>query len=765
VTTHLRARALQAGALLVLVGGMLAVASAPAQADGEPTVNITSLSATANIPSGSAFTVTYQITNPLKATDIRFGLEVTGVSCPGQGCSPKVTVPAGTTSPPITAQVTAPKVDPGQTKTVTITVTATADGSGKSGKDSQDVTVRGADKPQTVRQISGRVKDQGGQPLAGASVGIADGANHRYDTVTNDDGRYSFNSSDDKPILAGPISVAAVKNGYKTVTQRVNGDAGKTVNVGLVMVSTTASASPSPSASPTPSPTPADEATDGAAGDEPTDAATDATDLNNAANKDDGGSSLLFIIIGGLLVAAGVGAIVLVIMRRRSAGDDPDDLDGGGGPPGVVPPSGGRYQGLPDATRIAAPMGARGNDATMITNRAGAASLADQPTMLQQAVPADDEFPDPYGAPSAQPHGGYAGPGGYGTTAAPAAAPATGGYGAAANPYSAAPEYGAAQAPAPAYGDDGYGTSPYSRPAAPADDPYAAYGAPNNGYGGDQAQRFDEPTGMYRPEEIGGYDQRGYQPEPEYPPAPPNGRQGRPDSTGAYQPGGYQPAADYGQEPDQGGYGGWNAPADGIDNGSNAYGPPPANGGYGAAGNAYEAPARGGAAYGAPATGGSPYGAPADNGYGDEGGYDQRPAYGRGQPPTGGYGAAQPPAGGYGAAQPPAGGYGAAQPPAGGYGAAQPPAGGYGAAQPPAGGYGGQPQGGYGGQPDGYGTQGGYDDQAGYGGAPGQTGQADQDGYYGADQGGGRHGGRSRQQPPPDSAHPGQRRPLDWLDD
>jgi hypothetical protein len=736
----------------VLVGGMLAVASAPAQAAVAPTVQITTLSAT-NVSSGGTFTVTYVVGNPLGATDDSINVEVTGMSCPGSGCSPEITIAPGKNGDPITAQVTAPRVDPGQTKKVTITVTATSDG--PSGKDSREVTVRGADKPQTVRQLSGRVKDQAGEPLAGASVGIQDGANHRYDTVTNDDGRYSFNSSDDKPILAGAISVAAVKNGYKTVTQRVNGDAGKTVNVALVMVSTTASPSPTPAVSPTPGPTPTEEATDDAAGDEPTEAATDATDLNNAANKDDGGGSLLFIIIGGLLVAAGVGAIVLVIMRRRSAGDDPDDLDGGGGPPGVVPPSGGRYQGLPDATRVAAPMGARGNDATMITNRAGAASLADQPTMLQQAVPADDEFPDPYGAPSAQPHGGYAGPGGYGTTAAAAAAPATGAYGAAANPYGAAPQYGAAQAPAPAYGDDGYGTAPYNRPAAQPDDPYAAYGASGNGYGGEEPQRFDEPTGMYRPDGNGGYDQRGYQPEPEYPPAPP----ARPDPTGAYQPGGYQAAGGYGQEPDQGGYGGWNAPADGIDNGNNAYGPPSANGGYGAAGNAYGAPAGGGAAYGAPATGGSPYGAPdsgapaggspygapADNGYGDEGGYDQRPAYGRGQPPAGGYGAAQPP---------PGGGYGAAQPPAGG---------GYGPAQPPAGGYGGQPQGGYGGQPDGYGTPpGGYDDQAGYGGAPGQSGQADQDGYYGADQGGGRHGGRSRQQPPPES---GQRRPLDWLDD
>jgi hypothetical protein len=307
--------------------------------------------------------------------------------------------------------------------------------------------------------------------------------------------------------------------------------------------------------------------------------------------------------------------------------------------------------------------------------------MSDAPTMLQRPVPAEDEFPDPYGAPSMPPTYG----------------------GGSATQYGSPTQYGNAYGGPPAVPtqgggyDDGYGASPTGaygrRPPAPTD----------AGYGVESQQRYDEPTGMYRPQDQG-YDQGGYRQETEYPQA---GR-GRPEATGA----GYPAGGDgYGgqQQPDQGGYGSWGAPVGGIDSG-NAYGPAGGadygrGGGYDGeqGGGNYGAPA-GGGGYGAPAYGapaGGNYGALAGGNYGDEGGYDPRATYGRpdarGQSPDPGHGSR-------------------------------------------------------GGQPSYGGDQGGYPPQG-------------AGGYDGEEQQGGRHGGGGQQPPPSQSTHPGQRRPLDWLDD
>jgi hypothetical protein len=384
-------------------------------------------------------------------------------------------------------------------------------------------------------------------------------------------------------------------------------------------------------------------------------------------------------------------------MRRRNkgnGGDFPDDPNGGGGPSGPIPMSQGRFN---DATRVAAPVGG-GMNQTMVGGRGGP-SLADAPTMMQQAVPIEDEFPDPYGVPAPQ-SGGYAGPGGYGT--APASGYGTSGYGG---------------APVPAQ-STGYDADPPTQYTAD-DDPYAAYGAPQGaaagGYGAADQPRYDEPTGMYRPEpgayddppaqpgyDDGDYRTAGYGSEPEYPPA--TGGRGRGETSGAYPAGGGYGGAEQ-QPAGPGGYGSWGAPAGGN---------PPA-GGYGQGAGGYgggAAPAAG--PYGG---GGTQHGRP-ESDYGDQGGYDPRGTYGRPDAYDGG----QPQYGGAGAQPPPAGGYGADQ---GGYGADPQP---------------------YGGQPGGAQQPGG--------------------GYYGADQGGGRHGGQPRQQPPaPDPNRPGQRRSNEWLDD
>ena len=563
VTTHLRARAAQAGALTALVGGLIAIGGAPAWAE-EPTVQVTSLSST-DVASGGRTTLRYSVTNNNQLggqgpNQIR--INVTGMECAGD-CSPSQIILPGQTRN-FTANLTAPTVNPGQTRSVQIQITANA--GNDRGEASETVNVRGPDKPQQVAGVTGRVKDAKGKSVSGAQVVMQDSADHRYETTSDGDGGFAFRSSGNKPIAPGAISVGAGKDGFEPAAVSVNGVAGKTVNVQLTVTAKAVAPSATPSTAEA-SATPLDEATDEAT--EPTAADTAGVDSKNTAGEDDN-SSLLFIILGGLLVAAGIGAIVLVLMRRRTNNADDDDAGLPGAP---VPP--GRGGGFGDATRVAAPVGGRPNDATMVAG-AGAASLSDAPTMLHRAVPADDEFPDPYGVPLQPPANPYANP-----------------Y---ANQGPATQTYGAAAVPAQGAGyDDGY-----------YDD-----GRQQGYYGGgaQEPQRFDEPTGMYRPEEYA------------EPPAPAGGTYGRGGATpppaswdapaqsgGSYGTygggGGYDQGGGYGQGYDQGGY----EPQAGYDQGGYDQGYDQ-RGGYG---------------------GGQEYPPPAGGGYPPQQGYDQGGGYGQG---------------------------------------------------------------------------------------------------------------------------------------
>jgi hypothetical protein len=561
VTTHPRARAVQAGALLALVSGFLMVGAAPAQAEA-PSVQITGVSAT-NVRSGEKTRIRYRVTNltpPGQSGEIR--VQVSGMDCTDGDCSPAEEI-GFNQSREFAAELTAPDVGAGATRSVRVQVQAS------SGDDTSaantTITVRGPDKPRSVRQISGRVRDADGDPISGAQVVMKDSAGNTYDTTSNGDGGYSITSSGSRPITPGAISIGAGKDGYQPQAVNVQAGAGKTVNVPLTLKKIAAA---------TPSATPTEDDTASAAPlDEESAAVTDqqtaGADPQEAANaSDDGNGSLLFIILGGLLVAAGVGAIVLVLMRRRNNGEDDGDGDfpPGGGP---MPPGQSRY--ATDATRVAAPVGGRANDATMVAGMPAPGSMSDAPTMLQRPVSPDDEFPDPYGAPPRPQVPTYGG-GTYGG-AAQAAAP---------------------QVPAQSGGyDDGYAGPPtrYGRPV-PDDDQYAAYGAYNGG-GQQQPQPYDEPTGMYRPQSD--YDRGGY------------GGQGGYEQPGVgyEQPGaGYeQPGAGY----EQPGYGSHGQPAGGLDSG-NAYGPA-SGGSYGGGGYDQGYDQRAGYDQG---------------GYGGPGGYDQR---------------------------------------------------------------------------------------------------------------------------------------------
>ena len=659
MTTHLRTRAAQAGAFLALIVGGVATAPAAALAQ-QPNVSIDNLSPT-DVSTGGSVTMQYTVTNTNGADVLpnQAIIRVSGMSCNGD-CSQLIKIDPGN-SKSFTAKLTAPTVAAGETQSVTVSVSATING--ETSNDSQTVTVRGADKPQTVRQISGKVKDQDGKAISGAAVGLRDSSGHAYGTTTNGSGAYSFTSSDSQPIVPGNITVAAGKDGFDEAKVDVQAAAGRTVNVPLTLkLAVSASTSPSASASASVSASPTEQVTDAGttgAGALPADTGTAGT---KKTGQNGGSGSMLYIIIGGLLVAAGVGAIVLVMMRRKNNGEDDDGPDGGSGSGGVVPPSQGRFN---DATRVATPVGA----ATMMTPRSAAPSISDAPTMLQQPVqPVVDEFPDPYGAAVPQ-QGGYAAAGGWDAQG--------GNYGG--GTYGGATQYGQPQQ------EEQYGA-------------YAAGYPAENNYGGGQ-QRYDEPTGMYRPESeqdgYGGYEQAGGYgtgavPGAAAPPAGPQYGGGYGGQEADYQVGGY-PAGNYVQEPaDQGGYGSWGAPAGGIDSG-NAYGPQSAG-------------AYGGGAYGGGAAPADGYGGADQQQYG--GGYEEDPH--GGYDDRGGYG----PGGGY------AGGYDQA-------GGGRAPQGGAGQGGPGQGGYDR-----YADDPDGYGQRGGYEEQP------------------------SRHGGQP--------AHPGPRRPVEW---
>jgi hypothetical protein len=208
VTTHLRARWAQAGALLAVVVGGIAVAPAVALAD-PPSVQITSLST--DVLSGSSVNMSFHVSpangggNPGPSAA---NIKVTGMDCQGV-CSQIATI--GQDGKDFTVTLKAPTVNPGDTRTVTITVTATIVGESPASAN-QQVNVKGPDKPQTVTSISGKVRDQNDKAIPGANVAMKDSGGHSYSTTTNGSGAYSFNSSDSQPISPGNISVGALKD-------------------------------------------------------------------------------------------------------------------------------------------------------------------------------------------------------------------------------------------------------------------------------------------------------------------------------------------------------------------------------------------------------------------------------------------------------------------------------------------------------------------------------------------------------------------------
>ncbi|GAA4595559.1 hypothetical protein GCM10023107_34470 [Actinoplanes octamycinicus] len=579
MTTHLRGRAVQAGAFLALVAGLVAGVQTAALA-ASPTVDLPgSLSG----DSGATVTVEYTVGNPGDSngggsgegqgnTDVLVVTSQSGGSgCNGCGSTTDPLKPGETKSH--TAQIVLPQVGQGQNQTVTFQVTATAPGSPPTSR-SVEITVKGPEAPQAVRQVSGKVRATDGTRLAGATVAMTDSQNHTYQATTDGDGQFAFSSSDAQPIVPGPITVGAVLEGYKGAKTTVTGRANKSVTA-TVTLKPVASASASASASPSTSvsATPADDATDDEATGDATTGPANTVAADTTKASEEGGVSWMLLVVGGLLVAAGIGAMVLVLMRRKSArnNEDPDGDAGFGGGPTGTPAGPGRYGA--DATRVAAPVGAGRNDATMVAGAGmGAAGLSDAPTMIHRA-PVEDEFPDPYGAP-VPPQGGFVG-GGVGSDQWDN----QGGY-----------------------ADGGYGGGQYgAQQAGGYDNGQQRYDEHTSMYQPEQqqpAQRYDEHTNLYQPDN-GGYDQHdgygaGYGDQAGWD----NGNQG---GGGTYGGGG----ANYGGYADQGGY---DQGHGGYDQGHGGYD----QAGYGGQGG-YD---QGGYGQAQPQQG--------QGGYGNQGGYEQR---------------------------------------------------------------------------------------------------------------------------------------------
>ncbi len=614
VTRHPRTRVFGAGVFLAVLGGSLLLAPTPALA-AKPTVSIGTLGS-GNLRSGETTRLTFTVTNNAgedPSPSVR--IEVSGfdqLRCTGQ-CNFIDPINPGQ-SKEYSVDLVAGNVDPGDKKSGTVTITATTTGTpggGDTGKASAPVTVQGPDAVQRIDGLKGKVRDEFGAAVPGATVAYLDSRNGRGETTSGGDGSFSFPSTDDKPIAPGAIQVGASKEGFKNEETTVNGKPGRAVTANLKLASAAAATpSPTPSASAETSAEAAEEPSAEPAAAAPTVDSTPA----GSVKDDEGSSSLLFILGGGLLVAVGIGAMVLLFIKRKEKDPEDDDADLPAVPAAAVPTPTRYGTAGANPTRVAAPRAGGpavgpAPDATMVTTGAVPPSLANAQTMLQPAVPADDEFPDPYGAPRpasgtrTQTWNAAAVPGAVPGQATPPAAPGAT-YGAAtiggtgvAGAAGVAGQYGR---PAPA--------DPYEAPA-----PGGTYGAQPAGaaYGVPQAgPRYDEPTGRYNPDAD--------QPAGAYGAAAP-----RQPGHGADQPYGGQGAA-YGS---------------GVDAAGTGYGSTGAAGTYGApAQPRYDEPTTYGRPAGGYEQGGGTYGRPAEPPP-----YDARPGQRGGYEEPGHYGAEQPP--------------------------------------------------------------------------------------------------------------------------
>ncbi|WP_433728820.1 carboxypeptidase-like regulatory domain-containing protein [Actinoplanes sp. CA-051413] len=311
--TSSRARLIRAAAPVALAGAMLAGYAAPAAA-APPAIRILRVSSE-SVPSGGTVQVRFEATNNNQRTEKVFVAVSGGLRCTA-GCAAAPDLGPGK-SRTFEATVVAPKVGPGEESGRNLAVSVRI--GTQTAFDHKMIIVRGGNTPSSsaVSRVSGRVRDADGKAIRDASLTARDSAGHEYRTTSDGKGRFSIKASDSKPIAAGPITVVADKDGYRTARATVQGTArGATVRLVLTALPTPTKTSPSPTAA---------ESTPAAA-EKPAPKASLAGVVPPAARTagDDGSGSLMFTLMGGLLVAAGLGTLVLMLIRRRKRPADPD---------------------------------------------------------------------------------------------------------------------------------------------------------------------------------------------------------------------------------------------------------------------------------------------------------------------------------------------------------------------------------------------------------------------------------------------------------
>lgn len=473
MNAHRRAWTLRVGVIAALAAATLTSVAAPAQADSDINVSVST-----NVRSGETTQLQFQVVfrpglgqgrPPFGQQQQQESLEIKVESsdddvleCQGENCGRTETFTANQPRQ-FTATLKADDVDPGETETVTLRITVDGDGDDNDNQVEQQITVRGPDRAPSVTRVSGQILDAGtGDGVPGALVAMQDSTGRPFSTEADDNGRFTFTASQDRPIAPGRIDIAVGKDGYGEVQKNFQGRAGQALADLRISLTSTAE----PSAEPTP------EDTGGPADEPPATQQADAQALDPTAGEESDTGTLIFILVGGLLVALGVGAFVLLLVRRRqekAAGMD-GDADDDTGPRGPVR-SGAYRSGADDATRVVSGLGMGGLGGTVVP-----AGLADAPTMLQ--TPVRDEFPDPYGAP-------------------PGVTPT---YGATSRPdwdddrYADATQvtgYPGAEQRVGGPGTGAVGAAGYGRPTH--DTGYGARDFEDRG----PADRFDEPTGMF----------------------------------------------------------------------------------------------------------------------------------------------------------------------------------------------------------------------------------------------------------------------------
>ncbi|GIM89573.1 carboxypeptidase-like regulatory domain-containing protein [Paractinoplanes toevensis] len=357
MTTRLRGRWARAAALIALAGGTLAVSAAPATAAPQ-TVRILSVSAE-NVKPGETVRVRFRVTNNGSGAETAIVVVGGGLRCT-TGCRAEPNLGPGQ-SQTFDAALVAPDAHPGETTGLNISIGVRL--GEQNSFDYKMVYVHGPgtsspgeDKPAAgVSRVSGRVRDTGGKAIGGVALAIRDSAGHEFRATSDRGGQFSITPSAGRTIAAGPITVAATMDGYRTARTTVRGKAGSTATVRLTLSAVAAPATTPPSPSPAAAESPV--AADGT---------PEAAPPTLKTVGDEGSSSHLSFILGGLLIAAGLGALALVVMRRRNASDE---------------------------------------------TAAAGGSVADAPTAVLRTVPAARGLPDPYGPvlPGDIPRNGYRG--------------------------------------------------------------------------------------------------------------------------------------------------------------------------------------------------------------------------------------------------------------------------------------------------------------------------------------------------------------------